>query len=133
VFEAALKSALKDIFDLKKVTFDAPGESQEQDCLFIEVETARNSIKQGLATARVTGKLRVYGNSEKLPYGYFSKCIQEAEAALTNPFFFYEFEENLNTYRNLVERSLSFVYFFTAQHDPNQGEIDSLAITEVQP
>jgi hypothetical protein len=126
-----MKSKLKAIFDLDKVTFDSAGESQEQDCLFVEVETARNNIKDGLATARVTGKLRLYGNNEKIPYGFMSKQIAEADPELTAPFFFYEFEENLNTYRNICERSISFVYFYSAQYNPNQGEIDSLELTEV--
>ena len=131
MFETTLKEQLQRIFDLDKATFDAPSESQEQECLFIEISKSRNTIKDGLQVARVTGKIRVFGNSEKLPYGYFSKCIQEADAADTLPFFFFEFEENAGSYRNIAERSVSFVYFFNSQYNPRLGTITSINISEV--
>lgn len=130
MFEKTLTEQLKRIFDLKKVSFDTPSESAEQECLFVAVESARNTIKDGQELARVTGRLRVYANSDKLPFGYFSKQIAKAEPADTMNFFFFEFEENAGRMQNLAERSVGFVYFFNSQYDPERGTMTSIDITE---
>jgi hypothetical protein len=128
MFEKSLKEKFQRIFDLKKATFNLPGESQEQECLFIEIENSRNTIKDGKEIARVTGKIRVFGNQEKIPFGYFSKKIQSAAPADTKDLFFFDFEENAGTFLNIAERSLSFVYFFNSQYDPALGTITSIDI-----
>lgn len=132
MFEAELQSKLKTIFRLPKVSYNTPSESQEQECLFVQIDTVRTSIKDAREIARVNGKLHVYANHDKLPYGYFSKCIAEAAATDSIKFFFYDFEENSGRFLNLVERSLSFVYFFDGQYDPNVGTITSIALETVE-
>src|SRR5688572_6573931 len=124
MFEKSLEDKLKKIFDLDKVTYDRPSESQEQEAVFIQVENANCRVKDGRQLARVTGTLRVFARSEHLPYGYFAKKISEADASLTKNFFFYDFEENAGTYRDIVERSLGFLFLFDSQHDPEMGEIN---------
>ena len=128
MFESALKQKLTRIFDLDKVTFDLPSESQEQECLFIDVQSSKNHIKDGVEVARVTGKLRVFSNSDKLKYGYFSKRIAEADSEDVKDLFFFDFEENSGTFRNITERSLGFVFLFSGQYDPEVGTIDEITI-----
>lgn len=132
MFEKALKDSLRQIFDFDKVTYDAVSEDEEQEVLFIEIESSKNSIKDGLQVAKVTGKLRTFANAEKLPFGYFSKKIQEADKSLTYPFFFYEFEESAQGFRNIVERSVSFVYFFDSQYNPELGTISSIDLETIE-
>jgi hypothetical protein len=127
VFEKALKDKLKEIFDLDKVTFDLPSSSKEQECLFVEVQSSKNTIKDGAQIAKVTGKITVFGSLDKMPYGYFSKKIHEA-GSKAKDLFFYDFEENQGTFRNISERSLSFVFFYDGQYDPNLGTINSIQI-----
>lgn len=126
MFEASLSDKLKRIFDLDKVTYASPSESQEQECIFIEIESAKNQIKDKRQVSRVLGKIRVFASSDKLPYGYFSKKIQAANTSDTRELFFYEIEENHGTFQNICERSLSFVYFYDSQYDPEQGTITSI-------
>ena len=126
MFEDALKTRLKAIFDLDKVTYDAVGQAQEQETIFIEITSSKNRIRDGVETARVEGLLRVFSSSKKLPYGYFSKKIQEADNALTRDLFFYDIEENSNVFGNIAERNMSFIYFFNSQYDPNLGSITSV-------
>lgn len=128
MFEKSLQSKLKKIFDMKKVTFDHVGQAHEQECIFIEVESCKSSIKDALQVALVKGKLRVFANNEKLPYGYFDKKLQAATSDDTKDLFFYDLEENSGYYGNLVERSMSFVYFFNSQYSPNLGSITSIDI-----
>lgn len=130
MFEKTLKDNLKKIFDLPRVTFDQPGESQEQDTLFVSVESSKNSIRDKRQIARVQGRLRVFTQNDKIPFGFLSKRIQEADPALTLPFFFFEFEENQPVYQNLVERSVGFVFFFDSQYDPEIGSMNSITIEE---
>lgn len=129
MFESTLKQIIKDVFDFDKVTYDAPGESLEQECVFVEVENSRSTIKDGQQLARVTGRLRIFANAEKLPYGYFTKKIDEHPDKCRD-IFFYDIELNAGYIGNLTERSMSFVYFFTSQYDPNQGTITSIELSE---
>lgn len=126
MFKAALASKLKTIFEIDKASFDRPGDSQEQECIFIEVESAANKISQPRQSSKVIGKIRIFGNADKIPYGYFSKKINAADPALTRDIFFYDFEENTETFRNIAERSMSFHYLYEAQYDPAIGEISSV-------
>lgn len=119
---------------MAKVVFDSPGESQEQDCLFIEVENSWNTFKDGRALSKVTGNAIMFGPNDKLTIGFFSKAIAKAPKTQTKPLFFFDFEENTKRFRNLVQRSFSFVYFFDSQYDPETGSIESVNfITEVNP
>jgi hypothetical protein len=133
VFESTLSAQLKRIFDFPKVSYSAPGESLEQECLFIEVESSKNNIKDGEQYARVTGRVTVYSTSDKLPFGYFAKAIKTADADDTRGLFFFDFEENTRIFQNVVQRGFRFVYFFHSQYDPDTGSITSITLNEVEP
>jgi hypothetical protein len=126
VFEKRLEAKFKAIFDFPKVTFDQPGESREQECLFIEVENPVITVKDGRAVGRIYGNAIVFASNSKLPFGYFQKRIQAASYEETKDLFFSEVEENTKTYRDLVQRGFRFVYFFNSQYDPEVGTIDSM-------
>lgn len=130
MFEKALSEKLKKIFSMKKVSFDLPGEAVEQDTLFIEITNSRCRIKDARQIARATGKISLFAQHEKVPFGLFTKAIAAADAGDVNGFFFYELDENASRYRNLVERSASFVFFYSGQYDPEQGEIEELNLQE---
>jgi hypothetical protein len=130
VFEKSLVAKLKRIFDVKKVTLDLVSASKEEEVIFIEVESANNRIKDGNQISKVTGKLRIFANSDKLPYGYLSKKIAEAKPDDTKDLFFYDFEENKGTIENICERSLSFIYLFNSQYNPDMGTITELTLEE---
>jgi hypothetical protein len=130
VFRAEIKDQLSKIFGFKKVTFDAPGESYEQDTLFVEINESPTVAKEGRCTARVTGSLVVYSQLDKLPFGYFNKRIQQADPELTKKFFFFDIDLNpMNSparIQNIAERRVRFVYLYSAQYDPEHGEITTL-------
>ncbi len=126
MFEKDLSAKLKRVFDLDKVTYDMPSDSEEQECLFISIATAKNQVKDGLFVGKVTGTLTIHGNSEKMPYGYFTKRLSQSEPADIKDLFLYNFEENKMTIGNITQRSADFIYLFSLQYDPNMGEITSL-------
>lgn len=126
MFEKRLEEQIRKIFDFPKVTFDSPGESQEQEGVFIEIVKARTGAKPGRQIAHVVGVLHVFAASNKLPYGYFMKRIEAASAEDKRGFFFYNFEENKGKYRNIVERSVGFQYLFDSQYDPAVGRIQTV-------
>lgn len=128
MFEKDLAAKLKRIFDLDKVTFDLPGASHEQEGLFVEVESARMNIREGTQSASVDGKIHVFAENNKMPFGYFNKQLAAASPDDTKDLVFYEFEDNTRTYLNLVERSCTFKFFFVSQYDPNQGTITQVDI-----
>lgn len=132
MFEKQLEETFKRIFDIEKVSYDQPGESAEQNCLFIEIESSRNNPKDGRFVARITGNAVLIGPNDKLPFGFFSKKIDEADPADTKDLFFFDFEANTRRYRNLVQRGFSFVYFFDGQYDPDLGTITSVTITTTE-
>lgn len=128
MFEKALKESLEKIFDLP-VTYSEPGESNEQERIFVEVLQARPRVKDGKETCLVEARASVYGNSEKLTYGFFMKQIDRAQASDKASFFFYDFEQNQRVFQNIVQRSFSLIYFYSGQFDPEQGSITSTDIT----
>jgi len=132
MFEKALKDSVKTIFGLKKATYDLPSpETQEQECLFIEIEKATSTIKDTEQIARAEGKIRVYAQADKMPFGFFAKQIAKANPELTKGFFFFDVDENAGTFQNICERTLSFIYFFKGQYNPDRGEINEFIYNEV--
>lgn len=129
MYEKALGEKLKAIFEVKKIDYGLPGETQEQECLFIAIEKSMVQPKDGMVKIKVTGTVTMFAFNKKLPFGYFNLAISKASNELTKDIFFYDFEENTRSYRDIVQRSLSFVYFFSSQYDPSVGTIESLEQT----
>lgn len=129
MFEPSLKAKLTRIFGLDKVTFDTPGESQEQEGMFISVDSAKMRIRDKRQIARVTGTIRVFASLDKMPFGFFSKSLANAAADDVKGLFFYDFEENKGTFRNIAERSMGFIYLFDSQYDPNLGILNEINLT----
>lgn len=131
MFRAELAEKLSQIFGFKKTTFDTPG-SFEQDTLFIEINEAQSRVTDGRVFSKVTGSLVCFSQMEKLPFGFFNKKIQQAPASLTRPFFFFDIDLNpANSparVQNITERRLRFVYLYSAQYDPDHGELTSLKL-----
>lgn len=137
MFRASLKEKFERIFDLPKVTFDSHGDkefvhddSKEQLCIFIEVSESLNYIQDSQAIAKVTGTGTVFANSDRLPYGYFSKKIHAAAIEDVKDLFFYKLEENAGQMVNIDQRSFSFIYLWKAQYNPNQGTLNQLEVNE---
>lgn len=128
MFEKSLEDAFKKIFKVKKVVYSQPSNAEEQDCLFIEVEDAVNKITDDRAKSMVTGNAIMFGTSDKLKFGFFSKAIAQANHEDTSPFFFFDIEANTKQYQNIVQRGFSFVYFFDSQYDPDTGSITSIEL-----
>lgn len=129
MFEKKLKEDLQKIFGVKKVDFDQPGDAREQECLFVEIDSSKNVIKDGRQLARVEGSAFIFGNSEKLPFGFYSRAIKQASINLTKNFFFYDMDANTKMFKNIVQRGFSFVYFYDAQYDPEHGSITSITLS----
>lgn len=129
MFRKELETSLKKIFGVKKVSFDAPSESFEQDTLFVDLTgDPRVRVSKGkLATARVQGDLVIFAQMGKVPTGFFAKKIEQAAAELTKPFFFSQLDRHEHgsaaRLQNIAEIRASFTYFYSAQYDPNQGSI----------
>lgn len=126
MFEKSLETHFKNIFGVEKISFSQPSEVKEQSCLFIDIEDARNTIKDGEAKAMVSGSAFIYGRAENIPFGFFSKKIEKASNEETKNFFFQDFENNTKYFGDLVQRGFNFIYFFKAQYDPELGKIDSI-------
>lgn len=127
--EFNLKKSFESIFDVKDVTFNEPSKMNEQERLFIEIESVNASMKLGRQVYKATGKATMVGANDKLTVGFFNKQIAKASHGLTKPFFFYDMEQNTKIYMNLVQRSFSFIYFFDSQYDPDTGSITSVELT----
>ena len=133
MIEKELLEKLTKIFGLKFNRFDSPGESQEQDTLFIEVDRVNSRVKDGRKVGRVEGKCIVFVQADKMPHGYFAERIA-AHPDLCKDFFFSDIDENVKGLLNLTARTFSFLYFFNSQFDPAIGTITSVTTTiEVTP
>jgi hypothetical protein len=123
--EKSIKEKLQRIFDLQKVTFDKPSESNEQEGIFVAIANSHFQVKDAREVARLDGSIHVYANADKLPIGYFSKRIDAAAIEDTRGFFFGP-EENMGTIQNIVERKFDFTFLYDSQYDPAIGTITSL-------
>lgn len=121
-----MTDTLKRIFDLDAVRFEMPTETQEQEVIFVNVVKSINKITQARALAMVSGSIMIFSDLHKMPYGYLSKKIAEADPDDTKNFFFSDFEENKSGFPTIAERSMSFVYFFDSQYNPDVGTITSI-------
>ncbi len=130
MYEKALKESLQAIFGFSKVTFDQPGETKEQECLFVDITKSFTKPSQGRAISRAQGSCYCYVQADKLPFGYFAKKINAANRAHTMGLFFFNFDQNEKYYGNLVERRCDFVYFHSTQYNPEAGEIDTVTFIE---
>lgn len=131
-FERKLADRLQRIFGWP-VKYGQPSESQEQETLFVDIEINRGRVKDKKATARVTGTAYVYANYERVPFGYMAQRIDAAEPEDTKDLFFFDVDANTKTLVNLVQRSVSFVFLFSGQYDPDDGTITSIELEEGTP
>ncbi len=130
MLELELKEKFATIFGFKSTRLEAPSDSHEQECLFIEIDKISSSPKDGVYKAMASGKISAYAQGEKLPLGYFYKRLRNADKELTKDLFFWGGEESKLITNNIVMRSLTFNYFFTSQYDPEIGNIESIEISE---
>lgn len=126
MFEKELADKLKAIFNVKDVSYDAPGDSREQDKLWIEIEEPKFTFGSKKVKAIVTGRGSIFGKNEAITFGFISQAIEKADASLTKDLFFTDFETNTVRFRDIVERAFSFTYFFNSQFDPDVGTITSV-------
>ena len=129
MFEKELEGKFQRIFDFKKTSFREPSVDQEQEHLFIKIESAKNAVRDKKFVGIAKGKIHVFASSDKLPYGYFTKQLAKSKAADLQGLFFFDFEENSGTIDNIVERTCSFIYFFDIQYDPDLGLMDGFDST----
>lgn len=133
MFREELATKLKAIFGFDKVTFNAPGESFEQDTLFVEVHECPSRVAGKKITAKVTGGLVVHSQAEKLPFGFFTRRMEKAASSLTTNLFLFDADRDVATSParsvNLTERRCRFVYLYSAQHDPNKGQMNEISFT----
>lgn len=139
MFRKDLERRFKLIFGFKKVTFSSPSDDPtigtfEQDSCFVEVSDCKSNTGFGRAQAKVEGTLRTFTQDDKMPYGFFNKAIQQASAELKAQLFFYEVDTNVASsparIQNIHERRTRFVFLYSEQYDPDQGEITSLELEE---
>lgn len=134
MFRAELKSRLSKIFGFEKTTFDAPSESFEQDTLFVSIAEAQSRPSGKKIYSKVMGYLTVFSQKDKMPYGFFNKRIQKADAALTRELFFFDMDVDVASsparIQNISERRARFVFLYSADYDPNKGRLTSINMEE---
>jgi len=127
MFESELETVLKRIFDVPKVSFAKPSDKvKEQNVLFVDVIKCTSKAKENIYKAKVTADLVMYAPATKLTFGFFNKRIQQSTVEDTKNFYFYNIEESEKVYGDVVERKLSFIYFFQTEYDPDHGSLTSV-------
>lgn len=135
MFRKELKEKFEKIFGLAKTTFDAPSDAFEQDVLFIEVDECFTKATKGSAIAKITGTLTTFSKQNAMTYGFMNKRVAQAAAELTKDLFLFDVEQDIATsparLQNISERRTKFLYLYSGQYDPNQGELTSLEVGEI--
>ncbi len=132
MFKKDLERRLKAIFGFEKVSFNAPEKfAMEQDTMFVEVDLVRpRPYGKDKISCRVSGKLVVYSQDERMPYGFFSKRVEQANHDDTKPFFFdREIDAGEPRYQNIHERQLDFMFLYDTQYDPDRGSLTEINLS----
>lgn len=136
MFRKDLSDRLEAIFGFRKTTYQAPSDQFEQDTLFIQIDECHSRATEGTATSKVMGTLTVYTQHDKMPFGFFNKRIQQADAETVKPLFFFEIEQDIANsparIQNISERRTRFQFLYSEQYDPNQGVLNELEFTSVE-
>ena len=127
--EDELKKKFSKIFKVSDVDFDAPSSSNEQDKLFLEVEKIVSSIKDKTEVGRVYGRGIMYSTNTKLPLNHFFRCVGLASKEDSKDLAFLRISENALVYKDVIERSFEFIYFFNRPFDPDKGSITTIEFT----
>lgn len=134
MFKKEIQEKLEKIFGFGKTTYNAPSDAFEQDTLFVVIDSSRSNAGQGNVNAKVEGTLTVFSKNDRFPYGFFNKRITKASPALTEKFFFYDIDVDVAgspaRLIDISERRTKFVYWYSEQYDPNQGELTSVEFDE---
>lgn len=128
MFEKTLEDKFKAIFNVKKVTYAEPGDSQEQECLFINVEDPKFKFTDKKARAFVQGQAVIFGRNDALTFGFLAERIAKASNALTKDLFFEAVDANTKRFGDIVQRGFTFTYFFDSQHDPGIANMEDVTI-----
>ncbi len=127
MFKATLEKNFKAIFGFKKVTFNAPSEQFEQDTMFVEIQDVQVAVGSGKERAKVMGTITTFSQDNKLPYGFINKRVAGADKELTKDLFFFDTEQDVATSPagtlNISERRSRFLFLYSKQFDPQQGEM----------
>jgi len=133
MFRKDLMRRLEAIFQLDKTTMLASSEAYEQDTLFVEILSSRSRVSGangGRETAKVTGNIVIFSQDDRLPYGFFTKRIEQASAELTKPLFFFDIDvDDVGSparTQNLHERRTSFIFLYDSQYDPDRGSLTNV-------
>lgn len=134
MFRKDLAERMHKIFRFKKTTTLAPSDAFEQDTLFIQINNPNARVTKNKITARVEGTLIVFSKANSLPFGYFTKSIEQAAPALKkNLHFSPEIDVATSPARlqDIHERRVNFLYLYSGQYDPNKGELSTIEFSEV--
>ncbi len=134
MFKKEMERRLKSIFGIEKVTFSAPSpDAPEQDTLFVEIDSSRpRPYGKDRISCKVTGKLVMYSQAERLTFGFFSRKLEQAVTEDSAPFIFMpevDVAGSQARYQNIHERVLPFIFLYDAQYDPDRGSLTEIELS----
>jgi hypothetical protein len=131
VFRASMEQKLLSIFGLKKVTFSMPDPAAlEQTIIFVDIQKCVTRTSRGKEFSRAHGTISIFSDSDRIPFGFYAKKINQASPVDTKGFFFYNFDQNEKYNGKLVERKIDFIYLHDAPYNPETGTITSVEFIE---
>lgn len=98
----------------------------EQEVLFVQIDEVKTTVKNGKVLAKVHGTGSISAPIDQLPFGYFSKRIAQAGHDRTKDFYFFQVDVNKGRFQDVIERTFSFIFFYSSQYDPDNGNITSI-------
>lgn len=122
MFERALQTKLKKLFQVDNVRFSATSENvMEQGVLFIDVVDATTRFTPKKCHAKVLGSIFMYAPTTDLKFGFFEAALRAANPSDKKDIFFTAFDQTKEYQGDLVERRTDFVYLHTGAYDPDGG------------
>ncbi len=128
MFKKALERDLKAIFKVKKIVFQRIENALEQNILYVEISSAKTTVRRGAEFATVRGRIGIAGPLAGNPFGFFHKKLEDAPNALEKRFHFGKTEwqsENLPGWE-IKTQTIDFIYFYANEYYPVKGFITGI-------
>ena len=134
MFKKDLIAKFERIFEMEKVTFDAPSDKFEQDTIFVNVTEVFSRAANKKMNMRINGTIQIFSEHEKLPFGFMARMLEKAKLEDKKDLFFFSLDQEVSNSParmvNISERQAKFVFLFSKQYNPNQGTMTSVVLGE---
>lgn len=121
MYRKQMMKDLQAIFGIKKVVFSSVEYGEEQDVLYVDIETQKNRPQRGKYYFRITGNLGINSQAQNTVKGFFHAQYLNSRYENRNRLGLSGFERNVNfaiMNKLFCKSRVNFVYTISIDYNP---------------